>query len=104
MTVTLSIPVSSRIRNNISHTFQCRGHQSGLSVLLNGRVHKQFSHNQWKNANFDVPLLFLLLSFKQHMIPTATISVTPTAAMTPMMMTKTEIRQQCKLVTFKVPS
>ena len=95
MTVILSIPVSCRIRNNISHTFQCSGYPSG--VLLNGRVHKQFSHNQWKNANFDVPLLFLLLILKQHMIPTATISVTPTAAMTPMMVTKTEIHNISQL-------
>ena len=53
-----------------------------------------------KNANFDVRLLFLHLCFKQHMIPTATISITPAAAMTPtMMVTETEI-QQYKLVTF----
>ena len=52
-----------------------------------------------KNTNSDVPLLmFLLLCFKQHMITTT--SVTPTAAMTPIvMMTETEI-QQYKLVTF----
>ena len=49
-------------------------------------------------AYSDVPLLFFLC-FKQHMIPPATISITPTAAMTPMMMTKTEI-QQYTLVTF----
>ena len=47
-----------------------------------------------KNVNFDVRfLMFLHLCFKQHMITTAKISITPTAAMTPMMMTKTEIQQ-----------
>ena len=33
--------VSSRIKNNILHTFQCSDYQSGLNVLLNmGRLHK----------------------------------------------------------------
>ena len=49
-------------------------------------------------AYSDVPLLFFLC-FKQHMIPTATISmmITQTAAMTPMMMAKAEIRNICQL-------
>ena len=47
-------------------------------------------------AYSDLPLLFFLC-FKQHMIPTATISVTQTAAMTPMMMTKAEIHNTSQL-------
>ena len=49
-------------------------------------------------AHSDIPLLFFLC-FKQHMIPTATISmmITQTAAMTPMMMAKAEIRNTSQL-------
>ena len=98
-TISIATYVSSRIKNNILHTFQCSDYQSGLNVLLNmGRLHKHFRHTRRKNKNSDVPLLFLLLCFKQHMIPTT--SVTPTGAMTPIVMaTETEI-QQYKLVTF----
>ena len=86
-TISIATYVSSRIKNDILHTFQCSDYQSGLNVLLNmGRLHKHFRHTLRKNKNSDVPLLFLFLCFRQHLIPTATISVTPTAAMTPMMM------------------
>ena len=101
MTVILSISVSSRIKNNNSHTFQYSGgYQSDLSVLLNERLHDTLVTLICKTsvAYSDVPLLFFFC-FKQHMIPPATISVRPTAAMTPTMMTKTEI-QQYTLVTF----
>ena len=84
-----------------SRTCQCRHY---LRILLNGKI-TQTHYNytpmksvNTKNTNSDVPLLFLLLCFKQHMITTT--SVAPTAAMTPIvMMTETEI-QQYKLVTF----
>ena len=103
-TISIATYVSSRIKNDILHTFQCSDYQSGLNVLLNmERLHKHFRHTRRKNTNSNVPLLFLLLCFKQHMIPTA--SITPTAAMTPMtpptmMTTKTDI-QQYKLVTHR---
>ena len=38
-------------------------------------------------AQFDVPFLYLLLCFRQHKVPTPAISTTPTAAMTPIMIT-----------------
>ena len=91
--VILSISVSSRIKNNNSHTFQYSGgYQSDLSVLLNERLHNTLVALICKTsvAYSDVPLLFFF--FKQHMIPTATTSITQTAAMTPMMMAKVEIQ------------
>ena len=93
--------VSSRIKNNISHTFECSCYQSGMSVLLNmGRLHEHILVmliSRTSIAHSDVPLLFLLLCFKQHMITTT--SLIPTAAMTPMMVTETDIKQY-KFVTF----
>ena len=61
------------------------------------RLHRHISHTHSKIANFDVPLLLLHLCFKQHMIPTATISTPPTTAMTPMMMAKAEIHNISQL-------
>ena len=49
-------------------------------------------------AYSDVPLLFLFLCFKQHMVPTATITTTTVTAVTPTTMAELGVVSKYKVL------